>query len=49
MNVSTVGGLVMESLERIPVPGDSITWDGYRIEVLKADERRARLLAVRKE
>ncbi len=49
MKVSTVGGLVMESLERIPVPGDSITWDGYRIEVLKADERRAKLLAVRKE
>jgi len=44
--VSTIGGLVTESLERIPVAGDSIEWNGYRVEVLRADRRRARLLAV---
>jgi CBS domain containing-hemolysin-like protein len=47
--VSTVGGLLMEELERIPVVGDSITWNGYVIEVLRADDRRARLLRIRKE
>ena len=47
-DVATIGGFVTESLERIPVPGDSIEWNDYRVEVLRADRRRARLLAVRK-
>ena len=45
-DVTTVGGLVAENLERIPVVGDSITWNGYRIAVLRADRQRARLLRV---
>jgi len=49
LEVSTIGGLVTEDLERIPVAGDSIHWNGYRIEVLRADRRRARLLVIRKE
>lgn len=49
VEVSTIGGLVSEILERIPAVGDSITWRGYRIAVLKADRRRARLLSVRKD
>jgi CBS domain containing-hemolysin-like protein len=48
VGVSTVGGLVTESLERIPIAGDSIIWSGHRIDVLEADERRAKLLSVRK-
>jgi putative hemolysin len=44
---STIGGLVTETLEAIPVVGDSIVWNGYRIEVLRADRRRVRLVAVR--
>ena len=48
IDVSTIGGLVTESLERIPVVGDSIDWNGHRIEVLRADRRRARLLRVSK-
>jgi len=44
--VTTVGGLVSEVLERIPVPGDAIEWNGYTIEVLRADRRRPRLLWV---
>jgi len=44
--VSTVGGLVTETLERIPVAGDAIDWRGYKIEVLRADRRRARVLRV---
>lgn len=46
---ATIGGLVMEKLERIPTVGDSIHWNGYRIEVLRAGRRRAKLLAVRRE
>jgi len=43
---STVGGLVTERLERIPVVGDSISWNGFRIEVLRADRRRAKLVRI---
>ena len=48
IEASTVGGLVTEELERIPAAGDSISWSGYRIEVLRADQRRAKLLRIRK-
>lgn len=48
IEASTVGGLVTEELERIPAAGDSISWSGYRIEVLRADWRRAKLLRIRK-
>lgn len=44
----TIGGLVTEVLERIPVAGDAIEWNGYRIEVLQADRRHARLVAIKK-
>lgn len=47
-DVSTVGGLVMETLERIPSVGDSVDWHGYRITVLRADRQRAKRLSVRK-
>ena len=47
LEVSTISGLVTEILERIPVAGDSVDWNGYRIEVLRADRRRAKLLSVR--
>jgi len=43
-DVSTISGLLTETLERIPVVGDAIDWSGYRLEVLRADRRRARLL-----
>ena len=47
-DVSTVGGLVSETLERIPTVGDSIEWQDYRITVLRADKQHAQLLSVRK-
>ncbi len=49
IDVASVGGLVTEVLERIPVAGDSIDWSGYRIEVLRADRQSARLLRVTKQ
>ncbi len=48
VEASSIGGLVTEMLERIPVAGDAIEWKGYRIEVLRADRRRARLLSIHK-
>ena len=49
LKVATISGLVTEMLERIPEPGESISWKGYRIEVLRADRRRIRLLSIRRE
>ncbi|MGI9219452.1 MAG: transporter associated domain-containing protein, partial [Woeseiaceae bacterium] len=46
--VATIGGLISEELERIPLVGDSITWHGYQITVLRADRQRAKKLSVRK-
>ena len=47
-DAASVAGLVSERLERIPVVGDAIDWNGHRIEVLQADRRRARRLSVRR-
>ncbi len=49
LEVSTISGLVTEMLERIPVAGDTVEWDDFRVEVLKADRRRARLLSIRRQ
>jgi len=46
-DVTTIGGLVVETLERIPDIGDHIDWQGYRIEVVNADERRVKTVSVR--
>ena len=46
---ATIGGLVTETLERIPVVGDAIEWNGYQVEVLRADRRHAKLLRIRKQ
>jgi CBS domain containing-hemolysin-like protein len=43
-----VNGLVTERLGRLPRPGDRIDWQGHRIEVLSASERRAERVAVTK-
>jgi CBS domain containing-hemolysin-like protein len=44
--VTTVGGLVTELLGRLPVRGDAVVWNGCRVEILAAGERRAELIAV---
>lgn len=48
VEAATIGGLVSEELERIPAVNDTISWKGYTIEVLRADQRRAKLLRVYK-
>jgi putative hemolysin len=44
--VTTVGGLVTELLGRLPVRGDAVEWNGCRVEILAAGERRAELIAI---
>jgi CBS domain containing-hemolysin-like protein len=46
IEASTAGGLISEMLERIPEVGDTIEWKGYRIEVLRADRQKAKLLRI---
>ena len=46
--VTTVGGLVTELLGRMPVRGDAVEWNGSRLEVLTASERRPELISVRR-
>jgi len=48
VEAATIGGLVTEVLERIPDIGDTIDWMGYRIEVVNADDRSVRTVAVRR-
>ena len=45
--VATVGGLVAVQLDRIPIVGDTIEWNGWTLEVSKANNRRALQLIVR--
>lgn len=46
--VSTVGGLVMKRLGRIPKPGDSIEVEGHRVTVLDMENRRVTWVGVGK-
>ena len=45
---SRLGGLVMDSLGRIPVKGDTVDWNNYRFEVLSASRWSAELISIRK-
>ncbi len=46
-DVSTVGGLLSESLGRIPRQGDTIDWHAHRLTVLSASWRGADLVSVK--
>ncbi len=41
-DAETVGGLVLDLLGRLAKPGDSVTINGYRLTVLRADPTRIR-------
>jgi len=45
-NIATPAGLVAELLGRIPVSGDSVEWEGYRLEVLSATRTRAERIRI---
>lgn len=43
---ATISGLIMESLKRMPVNGDVVTWHAFRIEVKEMDHVRIASVAV---
>jgi putative hemolysin len=47
-DVSTVGGLVLARLGRIPAAGDSAAWEGLSLEVVAMDGRRLVRVLIRK-
>jgi len=46
--IDTVGGLVIAHLGRLPKRGETLTIDGFRFQVLRADSRRVYTLLVEK-
>ena len=48
-NVSSVAGLVLDELGRLPQLGEQVTWQGLRFEVVDLDGRRIDRLRVRKD
>ncbi|MFK8051328.1 MAG: hemolysin family protein [Woeseiaceae bacterium] len=47
-DATTIGGQIVEELERIPKIGESIEWHGYEVEVINADERRIKTVVLRR-
>jgi putative hemolysin len=47
-DVSTVGGLVLSLLGRIPATGDSAAWEGFTLEVVAMDGRRLERVLIRR-
>ncbi len=45
-DIMSAGGLVTELLGRIPVKGDAVEWNGYRLVVLSATQRRAERIRI---
>jgi putative hemolysin len=48
-DVSTVGGLVLAVLGRVPRAGETLALDGYRLTVDQVTRRRVRRVTVRSE
>lgn len=49
MYCDTIGGLVTDRFEHVPLQGETIVEKGFRFRILKADERQVRLLGVEKQ
>lgn len=43
---TTLAGMVMDSLRRVPVVGDAVDWNGFRLEVVDMDSARVDKIAV---
>ena len=43
---TTVGGLILESMRKVPKEGDYITWNCFRLEVTDMDRARIDKVAV---
>ena len=43
---TTLAGMVMDSLKRVPAVGDTVDWNGFRLEVVDMDAARVDKIAV---
>ena len=43
---STIGGLIIEAMKKVPVEGDIVTWNCFRLEVADMDRARIDKVAV---
>ncbi len=43
---TTIGGMIMNHLQRVAVTGDKVVWNGFRIEVVDMDHTRVGKIAV---
>lgn len=44
----TLAGLIMSVLDRLPVSGDEVQWEGWRLKVVQVQERRVTRVLMRK-
>lgn len=44
---TTLGGLIMNTLRRVPTTGDVLDWNGFRLEIIDMDNTRVDKIAVR--
>lgn len=47
--VTTIAGLVSHVLGKVPAPGDKVDLEGYRFEVMEANQRKVLRLRIRKQ
>ena len=43
---STIGGIILETMKKVPAEGDVITWNRFRLEVVDMDRARIDKVAV---
>lgn len=43
---TTLGGMIMNHLQRVPVPGDGVEWNGFHLEVVVMENTRVDKIAV---
>ncbi|NUT83150.1 MULTISPECIES: TerC family protein [Pseudomonas] len=48
-NYQTLAGLVMSLLDRLPIIGDTLNWQGWSMTVMEVEERRVTRVLLRKE
>ena len=48
-NYQTLAGLVMSLLDRLPIIGDTLSWQGWSMTVMEVEERRVTRVLLRKE
>ena len=48
VSVTTVSGLIVEHLGKVPAPGETIVLDGLSVEILSTDRKKIQTMRVKK-